>query len=283
MEVYAVLSEKGGVGKSISARNMAKGFADAKKRTLLIDNDPQANTTTAQDPSTRSIGDLCENLQAKNEKELLNALSEFAVERIDLSDLYLDDSKVQEAIIKTEILNLDLIPCSLELSNTEKKILADPTRSQQDRMKRVLRRVRNNYDIVIIDCAPTLNLLTINALFASDQVLIPVKIDEGGLQGFAMTAQLIHQLKENFNLDIDYKVVFTMVQKTRCGWLKECQKIIDLFNECIPDKTCKTVIRNQAKETIKTSFEKGFVIDSQTGVGKDYRSLVEELGGNNHE
>ncbi|MCH1942444.1 ParA family protein [Holdemania massiliensis] len=277
MEVITIVNFKGGTGKSETTRNLAKGNAEKGKRVLVIGNDPQGDITKALSPTTSSISKI--DLSAVvSENELIHAILNHINYEVELSDLYLQPKKIKEAIIHTDIENLDIIPSTLNLSNSEIKIRSDATMPQHNRISMMLREVKNDYDLVLIDCAPALNLLTINAICATtSKILIPLKIDEGGLSGWALTVQLIHKICEGYGLDIDYVVLFTMVQKTSHGWLKECDQIIKSFSRILGKKVFKTVIRNQAKGVLSAGFKKDFTIDGKSGVSEDYRNLVEEL------
>ena len=275
MKVITVLNFKGGVGKTETSKNIAKGLANLNKKVLVIDNDPQSNTTKMLKKEDKIV-DLvkdCNNIKDLTER-LLNNQNELT-----LSDLYLDPSKILNAIVKTDVDNLDLIPCSLRLANTEKQIKDDSTKPQHNRIKQMLRRIEDIYDYVIIDSAPSLNLLTINSLVATtENVIIPIKIDTAGLQGYAMTVDMIEQLNNGFNLNLDYKILFTMVQKTSGGWLKECNTIINKMYEILPKENIyNTIIRNQNKAVVNAGFTGTYVIDNDSKVGEDYKNLVNEL------
>ncbi|MEG0366595.1 MAG: AAA family ATPase [Coprobacillus sp.] len=279
MKIITILNFKGGVGKSETTKNIAKGFVDSGLKVLVVDNDPQANTTKALNGSI-SLDQISISQNIQTEKDLINMFMDIDEDTgIYLEDLYSEPTKTLKAIRKTKIKNLDLLSCSLKLANTDTTLRLDTMKPQQDRLKKVLRQVKDNYDYCIIDCPPILNLLTINALIASNcDCIIPIKVDFAGLQGWSMTVNFINALKSSFDLEIDYKVVFTMVQKTSRGWIKTSNKIIELFNQIIPSKTLKTIIRNQTAPVIDAGFKSKFVInDHAANVGQDYRDLVIEI------
>lgn len=278
MKIMTVLNFKGGVGKSETTRNIAKGFVDLGFSVLVIDNDPQANTSRALRKS--NLMDSLDLNCIVSEHELLSRFLNSNNE-LGLEDLYDNPEKTKDVIQHTEIKGLDLLGCSLRLATTDTNLRMDAMKPQHDRLKKIIRMVKNDYDYIIIDCPPILNLLTINALVASNSdCIIPIKIDYAGLQGWTMTVKYLNSLKEGFDLDINYKVVFTMVQRAGSNWFKKGQDIIDVFNRTIPEKVFKTVIRNQSSPIVNAGFNSKFVIDDfKAAVGQDYRDLVKELRG----
>ncbi|EPZ61149.1 cobQ/CobB/MinD/ParA nucleotide binding domain protein [[Clostridium] sordellii ATCC 9714] len=139
----------------------------------------------------------------------------YDIDALSVSDILLDkEIDIDSVIKKTEYENIDILPSNISLAFTEKKILLDVTRNQQNRLKRVLDKIEDKYDYCIIDCPPSLNMITINALVASDEVIVPIKIDKFALDGLEYLLESIDEIKEEFNPNLQFKGCFvTMVQQ----------------------------------------------------------------------
>ncbi|WP_420152052.1 ParA family protein [Siphonobacter sp.] len=177
-KVIAIANQKGGVGKTTTTINLAASLATLEYRTLIVDADPQAN-------STSGLG--------FNPKEIENSIYECMVDGINVSDI----------IIQTEIDYLDLIPSHIDLVGAEIEMINLKTR--EEKMKEALASVRDDYDFVIIDCSPSLGLITINSLVASDSVIIPVQCEYFALEGLGKLLNTIKiiQTRLNTNLSIE--------------------------------------------------------------------------------
>lgn len=247
MKTIAIHNLKGGCSKTTTSINIAAGLADAGYKTLLIDFDPQASTT-------------------------VSFLDVEQFPDITVDDL-MEDATLTKAAIVSINSHLDLIASHLNLTTTDTNLRLNTNAPQQTRLKKILDQVRNNYDYCIIDCPPVLNLLTVNMIIASDLIIVPITPEKYSLDGFNITLKNIKQIKENFELTVDYRVLVTM--RSRNGTET---KIIDEIKPFIQDKLFQTNIRYQAKP-IKTSVltKKPVIFDHKAGVGADYRRLLEEL------
>ncbi len=182
MKTISFLNNKGGVGKTASTSTIAHIIATVhKKRVLLIDIDPQGNCSSLY--SKTNMVDLLTNLL----KDIPAENPEKTVE-----DLLLDSElDIHECIKKTDYNNLDIIPALLTLSECEERLKADIRTPQQFRLKAHLDRIENEYDYCIIDCSPSISILNINALVASDQVYIPLKCDAWSATGMCIAKKLV--------------------------------------------------------------------------------------------
>ncbi|WP_093201288.1 ParA family protein [Siphonobacter aquaeclarae] len=183
-KVIAIANQKGGVGKTTTTINLAASLATLEYRTLIVDADPQAN-------STSGLG--------FNPKEIENSIYECMVDGINAADI----------IIPTEIDHLDLIPSHIDLVGAEIEMINLKTR--EEKMKEALATVRDNYDFVIIDCSPSLGLITINSLVASDSVIIPVQCEYFALEGLGKLLNTIKIIQSRLNTSLSIEgILLTM-------------------------------------------------------------------------
>lgn len=242
-KTLCIINMKGGVGKTTTSLNLAQGLVKKGKKVLLCDLDPQANLTDYLIQDEQSYTYIDELLEGK-----------------------------EAQIYETSCNNLFLIPSRLDLALTEKKILLSE-KAQHNRLYKALKPVFDDFDYVIIDCPPILNLLTVNALNVSEEVIIPIKIDKAAQKGFQITLNNIREIAESYDLDIDYKVLFTMVTRTKI----DQQKINEISLDCGETNVIKTTIRNQAKPIKEASYNQSSVVEGKSGVGNDYLDLADEL------
>lgn len=249
MKKISMLNIKGGVAKTTSTINLAAILANEGKKVLVVDIDPQSNST----------------IVFKNYD--INALS--------ISDVLLQkEINITEIIKETEYENIDILPSNISLAFTEKKILLDITRNQQNRLKKALDLVEKEYDYCIIDCPPSLNMITINALVASDEVIVPIKIDKFALDGLEYLLQSIEEIKEEFNPNLIFKGCFiTMDSATTVN--KEIKKAL---KSILKDKLFDTSIR-QNISVVESTFEQMPVIEykQNSNASKDYKLLAKEV------
>lgn len=245
MRVLSFLNVKGGVGKTTTSLNVATGLAAEGKKVLLIDYDPQANSTSVL---------LSENTT-----------------KYTIDELIFEPQLTKKAIITVDK-NLDLIASRLHLAYAEAKLANATTLPQQYRLIKIIKELDNNYDFIIIDCPPIINLLTINAILASNSIIIPIKPDKFAVAGFNITIDNIVQIQQNFNVAPSYKVLFTMINRNNMDRdiIEQLCKVVDVYD---------TKIRYQAKPITRASLFGTTVIisDEKSNVAKDYKSLISEI------
>lgn len=184
MITFAIANQKGGVGKTTTAVNLAAGLARSFKKVLLIDMDPQGNATTGSGLDKNDLP--------------------FSV-----LEVLMNETNIEDAIIKTEAGNYDMLAANAELTSAEVELLSELMREQ--RLKHALMRVEDDYDFAIIDCPPSLNMLTLNALVAADGVIIPVQTEFFALEGLSALVNTIKKVQQVANKGLHIEgIVMTM-------------------------------------------------------------------------
>lgn len=279
MKTIAILNGKGGVGKTTTANNLAVGLIQKNKKVLLIDLDPQANTTDIL--LGESALDLSEfALEKTNEETYLPSQfiqdfqTHYSSEKT-IGDLLSDPSlKVSDFLVTTAYESLKLIPSSIELSLTDTALRMNPMVPQHDRLQRICQQVATDFDYCILDCQPGINLLTVNALVQADEVIIPIKVDRGGIKGFIITLRNVQEVMQYYNPQLKISVLFTMVNRNNTD-----KAMIQLMKKVFGDVVYNSSIRNQAKPISTASFNQKVVLESQrdSGVKSDYLEFIEEF------
>ena len=248
-KVIAIANQKGGVGKTTTAINLAASLAVLEKKVLIIDADPQANTTSGL------------NFSPDNDEK--RTLYEALIGEIDITD----------TLIQTEMERLHMIPSHINLVGAEIELLNFEDRESV--LKRILEPIRDNYDYIIIDCSPSLGIITINSLTAADSVMIPVQPEFFALEGLGKLLQTIRlvQSESNPQLQIEGFVVTMFDGRTRVH-----SQVLAELREHFKDMVFKTVIQRNIRLSEAPSHGKPIILyDIMCNGSNNYLNLAREV------
>ncbi|MBR4524313.1 MAG: ParA family protein [Bacteroidales bacterium] len=248
-KVIAIANQKGGVGKTTTAINLAASLSVLEKKVLIIDADPQANTTSGL------------NFAPDNDQQ--RTLYEVMIGKIDVTD----------ALIQTEIANLHMIPSHINLVGLEIEMVQAEGREML--LKNALAPIRDNYDYIIIDCSPSLGLITVNTLTAADSVIIPVQPEFFALEGLGKLLQTIRLVQGGVNPDLTIEgFVVTMFD----GRTRVHTQVLAELREHFRDLVFKTVIQRNIRLSEAPSHGKPIILyDIMCNGSTNYLNLAREV------
>ena len=246
--VIAIVNQKGGVGKSTTAVNLGASLALLGRRVLVVDADPQGNTTTGVGVDKRAV-----------EHDVYNVL--------------LQQLPIAQATRATEVENLFIVPATLNLAGAEVELVSALQR--ENRLKSALSSVLGSYDVILIDCPPSLGLLTINALTAAHEMIIPVQAEYYALEGLSQLVSIVRRVKEGLNPDLTIRgVLITMFD----GRTKLATEVLEEVNRYFPDRVFQTQIPRNIRLSEAPSYGKPAILfDVRSRGAQAYLSLAREL------
>ena len=249
-KIISICNQKGGTGKTTSAINLATYLALADKKVLLMDLDPQANATSGLGINKHSI-----------KKSTYHVL--------------LEELDIKEILQPTAVNNLSLAPSNLDLTGAEVELVG--MLGREYRLKKALDKERENFDFVLIDSPPSLGLLTINALCASDSIIIPVQCEYYALEGLTQLVHTIKLIKDNLNPNLAIEGVVLTMADYRTNLTKE---VIQETRAYFKEKVYKTIIPRSIRLTEAPSFGKPIAFYDRDSIGaQKYEELVKEILG----
>src|SRR3982750_4561528 len=246
--IIGVANQKGGVGKTTTAINLAASFAVLEFKTLLVDADPQANSTTG-------VGFDLQNVTQG------------------LYDCMVNDAEGKDVLLKTDVPNLDLIPSHIDLVGAEIEMINYPNR--EGVLKKILDPLRNEYDFIVIDCSPSLGLITVNALVASDSVAVPVQTEFFALEGLGKLLNTIKIVQNRLNPQLQIEgILMTMYD----GRLRLCNQVVSEVRSHFDEIVFETIIHRNTKISEAPSVGKPVILYDATSKGAvNYLNLAKEI------
>jgi chromosome partitioning protein len=246
-KIIAIANQKGGVGKTTTAVNLGGSFGVLEYKTLIVDADPQANATSGVgfDPK-----------QSRN-----------------IYDCLINDVHPSEVILKTENPNLDILPSHIDLVGAELEMINMPGREYL--MKKVLDKIKDSYDFILIDCSPSLGLITVNALTAADSVMVPVQSEYYSLEGLGKLLNTIKIIQGRLNTELDIEGILITLYDTR---LRLANHVVEELKTHFQDLVFDTVIHRNTNLAEAPSHGATIIMHDATSKGAiNYLNLAREI------
>ncbi len=246
-KIIAIANQKGGVGKTTTAINLSGCLGVLEYKTLIVDADPQANATSG-------VG-----LNPKNTRNIYDCL--------------INEIHPKELILETGNPNLDILPSHIDLVGAELEMINLPNREQM--LKKALEKVKNDYDFIIIDCSPSLGLITVNALSAADSVMIPVQCEYFALEGLGKLLNTIKIVQGRLNPDLEIEGIVLTMYDTR---LRLANQVVDEVKTHFQELVFDTVIHRNTKLGEAPSYGETIVMHDASSKGSiNYLNFAREL------
>ena len=247
-KVLAITNQKGGVGKTTTAVNLCTSIALYKSKTLLIDIDPQGNASTG-------IG-----------------LDKIKVKRC-IYDVLINQAPAKEIILPTQVKNLDILPSTIQLAGAEIELVNYISR--ENKLKHAIQPIKNDYNYIIIDCPPSLGLLTLNSLTAADAVIIPIQCEYYALEGIGQLLNTINLVRENLNSSLEIEGILLTMYDNRTNLSRDVVREVQKY---FTGKIFKAVVPRNVRVSEAPSYGKPVVLyDAKSKGAIAYKKLAREV------
>lgn len=247
-KVIAIANQKGGVGKTTTAVNLSACLGKKGKKTLLIDIDPQGNTTSGLGVDPRGV-------------------------ELSVYDALINDVDIEETLVKTEFDNLCICPANINLAGAELELVAKPEREYI--LKKAIARVKDKFDFIFIDCPPSLGLITLNSFAATDSVLVPIQCEYYALEGLSQLTNTIKMVKKALNPELSLEGVLLTMFDARTNLSIQ---VVDEVKKFFPEKVFKTVIPRNVRLSEAPSFGQPIIeYDKHSRGAECYMQLADEV------
>ena len=246
----AVANQKGGVGKTTTAINLGAGLAELDYRTLIVDLDPQGNATTGVGVNPRNLD-------------------------TSMYDVIINEVSIDNCIEATSFRNLFLAPASLDLAGAEIELV--PAFSRELRLRRALESVRDDYDFVLIDCPPSLGLLTVNGLAAAEEVLVPIQCEYYALEGLGQLLRNVELVRRSLNPELDVSTIVLVMYDART---KLADQVAGEVRGHFGPRVCRNIVPRTVRLSEAPSFGQPIMaFDPMSRGAIAYRELAKEVSG----
>jgi chromosome partitioning protein len=247
-KVIAITNQKGGVGKTTTSVNLSAALAMHNRKVLLLDIDPQGNATSGIGISKADV-------------------------QTDIYDVLVNDAPIENAVYNVNVEGLQVVPATIQLAGAEIELVSVVSRER--RLKKALTEIREQYDYIIIDCPPSLGLLTINALTAADSVLIPIQCEYYALEGLSQLINTIRLVQKHLNVNLEIEgVLLTMFDaRTNLG-----TQVIEEVKKYFQDKVYTTIITRNVRLSEAPSYGQSILeYDGKSKGAEAYTELAKEV------
>lgn len=247
-KTIAIVNQKGGVGKTTTAVNLAAAVGAKGKKVLLVDIDPQGNATSGMGIEKRQL-------------------------QFSAYDILINDAKASDVIKTSQFKNVDILPANMNLAGAELELVE--IKNRETKLKLSLAHIKEQYDYIFMDCPPSLGLITLNALCAADTIMVPIQCEYYALEGLSQLMSTVRQVKRLYNSHIELEgVILTMYD----GRLNLTQQVVEEVKKFFPNKVFKTVVPRNVRLSEAPSFGQPVMYYDRLSKGSSaYEELAKEF------